>query len=106
MDSKFVHLYRIPTRPSEKKPLTTAIKGSRGMIDKESTNQLDWIGYLEEPTFCVADLLGWDMILAAPALSAAKAQISASKEPVTIQPPNMQQFPLTIWQRPRTQACL
>ena len=28
IDSKFVHLYRILTRPSEKKTLTTAIKGS------------------------------------------------------------------------------
>ena len=44
------------------------------------------------------------MILVEPALSAANAQISASKEPVTIQPPNMQWFPLTVWQRPRTQA--
>ena len=32
------------------------------------------------------------------------AQISAPKEPVTLQLPNMQRFPLTMWQRPRTQA--
>ena len=48
IDSKFVHLYRILTRPSEKKTLTTAIKGSQGTIDKECTIQLDWIGYVEE----------------------------------------------------------
>ena len=44
------------------------------------------------------------MILGEPAPSAGKAQISASKEPVSIQPPNMQRFPLTLWQRPRTQG--
>ena len=44
------------------------------------------------------------MIFVEPALSAVNAQISASKEPDTIQPPNMQQFALTMWQRSRTQA--
>ena len=44
------------------------------------------------------------MILEGPGLSAAKAQISASKEPNTMQPPNMQQFLLTVWQRLRTQG--
>ena len=44
------------------------------------------------------------MILGEPALIATNAQISASKEPVLIQSPNMQQFLLTRWQRPRIQA--
>ena len=44
------------------------------------------------------------MILGEPALSTVNTQISASKEPVTIQPLNMQQFPLTLWQGRRTQA--
>ena len=46
------------------------------------------------------------MILEEPALSAGNTQILASKEPVTIQLRNMQRFPLTIWQKPRTQASL
>ena len=37
IDSKCVHLYRMPTRPYEKKSLTTTIKGSQGTIDKECT---------------------------------------------------------------------
>ena len=89
IDSKCVHLYHIPTRPSEKKILTTAIKGSHGTIDKECTIQFDSIGYLEECNFYAVHLSGSDMILGEPALSAAKAQISAFKEPVTIQAPNM-----------------
>ena len=44
------------------------------------------------------------MSLGEPALSAANAEISTSKEPVTIQTPNNQWFPLTMWQGPRTQA--
>ena len=104
IDSKFVHLYRIPTRPRDKKTLTTTIKGSQETIDKEYTIQLDWIGYLEERTFYVAHLSGWDMIFGEPALSAINAQISTSKEPVTIQPSNIQRFPLTVWQRRRTQG--
>ena len=104
IDSRFVHLYCVPTRPSEKKTLTTAIKGSQATIDKECTIQLDWIGYLEERTFYVTHLSEWDMILVGPALSAVKTQISPSKEPVTIQPLNMQRFPLTMWQRLRTQG--
>ena len=84
INSKFVHLYCIPTRPSEKKILTTAIKESQGKIDKECTIQLDWIGCLEESTFYLAHLSGWDMILREPALSAVNAEISASKEPISI----------------------
>ena len=44
------------------------------------------------------------MIIGGPALSAAKVQISAAKEPVTMQPAKMQWFPLAMWYRPRTQA--
>ena len=56
IDSKFVDLYRIPTRPTEKKTLTTAFKVSEATIDKECTIQLDWIGYLEEVAFYVGHL--------------------------------------------------
>ena len=90
IESKFVHFYRIPTRPSEKKTLTTAIKGSERTIDKQCTIQLDLIRYWEEDTFNVANLSGWDMILEEPALSATMAQISGSKEHITIQAPNIQ----------------
>ena len=94
--SKFVHLYRISTRPSEKRTAATVLKVSPETIDKEYTIQLGWIGDLEERTFYIAHLAGWDIILVEPALSTINAQISACKEPVTIQPPNMQRFPLIM----------
>ena len=104
IDSKFVHLYHIPTRPIEKQTLTTVIKGSQETIDKEYTIQLDWIGYWEEHSFYVIHLLEWDKIFREPALSTTNVHISTSKELVSIQAPNMQRFPLTVWQRPQTQA--
>ena len=73
------------------------------MIDKECTIQLDWIGWLKEHIVYVAYLLRSHIILVELARSAAKVQISASTEPITIQPYNIERFPLTVWQRPRTQ---
>ena len=98
IDFKFVQLYHILTGRSQKKTLTTVNKGSQRTIRNEYTIQVDWIGCPEEQTFYVTHLSGWDMILGEPALSVVKAQISASTEPITIQPLNMQQFPLTAWQ--------
>ena len=63
IDSKFVHLYCILTRLSERKTLTIAIKGSQGRIDKECTIQFTWIGYLEDRTFYTVHFFGWDTIL-------------------------------------------
>lgn len=102
IDFKFVYLYYILTRLSEKKPLILAIKGSLGTMDKECFIQLDWIGYLEECIFYVGNLSGWDMILEEPALSASKTQISTFKKLVIKQLRNMQRFLLIMWQSPRT----
>ena len=44
------------------------------------------------------------MILAEPAPSAANTKVSGSKQWMTMQPPNMQRFLLTILQRPSTQV--
>ena len=81
-----------------------ATKGSQGTINKQCTIQVDWIGYLEEQTFYVAHLSGSYMILGEPVPSAAKAQISASKEPVTVETSYMQSFALTVLYNLRNQA--
>ena len=54
IDSKFIYLYRIPTRSREIRILTTVIKGLQRTIDKECTVQLDWMGYLKVYTIYVA----------------------------------------------------
>ena len=56
IDSKFVHFYLIPTRLSEKKTLTAAIKVLQRTIDNECTIQCDWIGYLEERTLYIVQV--------------------------------------------------
>ena len=104
MDSKFIHLYCILTRPHEENFLNTAMQELQAIINRECTIQLVRIGYLKERTFYVAYLAEWNMIFGKPALSAVNTQISASKKPFTMQPPNMQLLLLTIWQRLSTQA--
>ena len=74
------------------------------MINKQYTIVLDCIGYLKEHTFYIEHHSGWDMILEEPGLYTAHAQMSGSKEPLTIQTPNMQGSPFTSWQRPRMRA--
>ena len=68
-------------------------------MEKDYTIQFDCIEYLKEHTFYVAHLAGQDMILAEPAVSAAT---SGSKEPVTMEPTNMQWFCLTMQQKHET----
>ena len=54
------------------------------------------MGYWDERTFSAVHLSGWDMILEEPALSDANAQLSTSKEPVTMWLLNMPQLALTV----------
>ena len=103
MESKFVQLYHVLTRLSEKNILTTRITKSQETIDKECTIHLDWIGYLQECTSYLAHLSQWDIILGEPDPSTINTQISAFKKPVSIQPSNMQGWPLTVWHRLNTQ---
>jgi hypothetical protein len=102
INSQFVYLYQIPTKTIEKKSLNTAIKGSKGTIDKTCEIKLNWNGYEETRTFYVAHLSSWDLILGQPALESVKAIIPAGQNPVTIQPDGMQRFALTPWRGART----
>ena len=94
---RFIQHYHILTRLSEKKTLSTLIKGLQRTIDEEYTLQLGWIEHLEERTCYVAQFSRWDMILEELCLTAANAQILASNKLNTIQPPKMQLFPLSMW---------
>ena len=92
-----MYIHKIPTKEIEKKSLNTAIKGSKGTINKSCKINLNWLGYTEIRTFYVAHLSGWDLILGEPALTSINAVISAGKSPVTIQPAGMERFTLTAW---------
>jgi len=89
INSQFVYLYKIPTKSIAKKSLSTAIKGSRGTIDKTYEVEINWMGYVETRTFYVAHLASWDLILGQPGLESVRAAIPAEQNPVTIQPNGM-----------------
>ena len=85
-NAQFVHLYGLPTYGIDKQSLNTAIKGSKGVLEKAYDVQMDYRGYSETRMLYVAHLAGWDMILGKPALTALYALILAGPKPVTIQP--------------------
>jgi len=99
INEQFVHLYGLPTYGIDKKSLTTAIKVSKGIIEKACDVQMDYGGYTETRTLYVAHLAGWDMILGKPALTALNDLIPAGPKPVTIQPAGMACFALKEWRK-------
>jgi len=77
INSQFVHLYGLPTYGIDPKSLNTAIKGSKGIIEKACDVEMDYGGYTETRTLYIAHLAGWDIILGKPALTALNALIPA-----------------------------
>ena len=63
ISAQFVYLYKLPVVKIEPKTLATAIKASKGTVDKTCEVELNWAGYEETRIFYVAHLLGWDMSL-------------------------------------------
>jgi len=53
---------------------------------------MDCKGYTKTRTLYVVDLVGWDMILGKPVLTALNALIPAGPKPVTIQPEGIARF--------------
>ena len=92
-----MYLYKLPVVKIEPKTLATAIKGSKGTVDKTCDVELNWGGFEETRMFYVAHLSGWHMILGKPGLQDVRASISAGTAPVTIQAPGMDRFPLRMW---------
>jgi len=99
INAQSVPLYSLPTYGIDKKSLNTAIKGSKGMIEKACVVQMDYRGYTETRTLYLALLAGWDMNLGKPALTALNALIPAGPKPVTIQPEGMARFALKEWRK-------
>ena len=97
ISAQFVYLYKLPKVKIETNTLATAIKGSKGTVDKTCEVELNWEGFEEIRMFYVAHLSGWDMIVGKPARQDVRATISAGTAPVTIQPPGMDRFPLRMW---------
>jgi len=99
INAQFIHLYGLPTYGIDKKSLNTAIKGSKGVIEKACDIQMNYGGYTETRTLYVAYFAGWDMILGKPALTALNTVILARPKSVTIQPEGMARFALKEWRK-------
>jgi len=99
INEQFMHLYSLPTYAIDKKSLNTAIKGSKGVIEKACDVQMDYGGYTETGTLYVAHLAGWDMILGKLALTGLNALIPAGPKPLTIQPEGMARFARKEWRK-------
>jgi len=99
INAKFVHLYSLPTYGIDKKSLNTAIKGSKCVIEMACDVQMDYGGYIETRTLYVVHLVGWDMILSKPALTALNPLIPPGPKPVTIQPEGMARFARKEWRK-------
>jgi len=59
INAQFIHLYVLPTYGIDKKSLNTAIKASKGVIEKGCDVQMDYGGYTETRTLFVGHLAGW-----------------------------------------------
>ena len=97
INAQFVHLYGLPTYGIDNKLLNTAIKGSKGVIEKACDVQRDYGGYTETRTLYVAHLGGWNMILGKQELTALIALILAGPKPVIIEHDGMARFVLKEW---------
>ena len=100
LNTQFVQLFKIPTRELNP-PLTlmTAIKGSRASINKAAEIELDWGGYTETITCCVAHLQGKDIIIGKLALWKNKAVIQAGPYPITIYSERKEPIKLEPWKQ-------
>jgi len=83
----------------EKKPLETAIQGSRSPMTNKTTVLINVQGYEEERTFYAANLRNWDVILGEPALKELKAIMNIHDNMICIQPPGMSRYNLMMLQK-------
>jgi len=83
----------------EKKPLETAMQGSRSPITNKTTVLINLQGYEEErASFYAANLRNWDAILGELALKKLKAMINIHDNMISIQPPGIPRYDLIILQ--------
>jgi len=83
----------------EKKPLETAIQGSRSPMTNKTIVLINVQGYKEERTCYAANLRNWDSILGEPALKKLKAFMNIYDNMIIIQPPGMARYDLIMLQK-------
>ena len=94
INTQFVHLYGLPTYGIAKWSHNTTIKESKGGIENAWDVQMDYRGYTDIRTLCVAHLAGWDMILGKQVLTALNALIPVRPKLFIIQLEEIAHFAL------------
>jgi len=97
--NNFCTLFKLPLTQMEKKPLETAIQGSRSPMTNKTTVLINMQGYEEERTFYTGNLRNWDAILDEPALKKLKAIINIHDNMISIQLPGMTRYDLIMLQK-------
>jgi len=96
ISNNFCILFKLPLTQMEKKPLETAIQGSRSPMANKTIVLINVQGYKEERTFNAANLRNSDAILGKAALKNLKAIINIHDNTISIQPPGMARYDLIM----------
>ena len=83
----------------EKKPLESAIQGSRSPMINKTILLINVQGYEEERTFYAANLRNWDAVLGEPGLKKLEAIMNIHDNMISIQPPGMARDDLIMLQK-------
>jgi len=73
ISNNFCTQFKLPLTQMEKKPLETAIQGSRSPMTNKRTVVINVQGYEEERTFYAGNLRNWDAILGEPDIKETKS---------------------------------
>ena len=96
ISNNFCTLFKLPLTQMEKKPLGTAIQGSRSPMTNKTTVLINVQGFEEERTFYAANLRNSDAILGEPVLKTLKAIMNIHDNMISIQPPGMAKYDIIM----------
>jgi len=99
ISNNFGTLFKLLLTQLEKKPLETAIQGSKSPMTNKTTVLINVQGYEEERIFYAANLRNWDAILGEPALEKLKAIMNIHDNMISIQPPGIARYDLIMLQK-------
>jgi hypothetical protein len=95
VSANFCQIHQIQTTEMEKKPLETAIKGSKSQMTQKATLNLNIQGFQLTRTFYVANIRQ-DIIFGEPILRFLQAEINVANNTCSIQPPGKNRFQLQM----------
>jgi hypothetical protein len=96
LSNNFCTLFKLPLTEMEKKPLETAIQGSKSPVINKTTVLMNLPGYEAERSYYVTNLRNWDGISEELALKKLKAIINVHDHMIYIQPAGMSRYDIIM----------